>query len=77
MVTAKVHKKYLIVVPKDVREKLDIEVGDIIEFKVEDDKVILVPCLKGRAEDIVNSYGSVKFKHEIDKAVEKGYLKVS
>jgi len=73
MVMAKIHKKYLVVVPKDVRKKLSIEVGDIIEFKVEGDKVVLVPRLRGKAEAVVGSYGSVKFEGEIEKALEKGY----
>lgn len=46
MVTAKVHRKYLVVVPKELREKLDIKVGDIVEFRVENDKVVLVPRLR-------------------------------
>jgi len=76
MITAKVHKKYLVVVPKDVRKKLGVEVGDIIEFKIEDDRVILVPRLRGRTEEVLDSYGSVKFKGEIDKTMESGYRKI-
>ena len=41
----------MVVVPRDVRERLGVKVGDIIGFKVENDKVVLVPCLRGRAED--------------------------
>jgi len=73
---AKVHKKYLVVVPKDVRKKLGVEVGDIIEFKMEDDKVVLVPRLRGKAEAVLDSYGSVKFEGEIDRTMERGYRKI-
>jgi len=76
MVMAKVHKKYLVVVPKDVRKKLGIEVGDIVEFKIEDDKVILVPRLTGKVEEVLESYGSVKFEGEINRAMERGYRKI-
>ena len=38
---AKVYKKGIIVIPKEVREKLGIKEGDIIELVVDNDKITL------------------------------------
>lgn len=38
---AKVYKKGIIVIPKEVREKLGIKEGDVIELVIDNDKIIL------------------------------------
>jgi AbrB family looped-hinge helix DNA binding protein len=37
----KVHKKGIIVIPAEVRKKLNIKEGSVIELEVEGDKIIL------------------------------------
>ncbi|MEM2925133.1 MAG: AbrB/MazE/SpoVT family DNA-binding domain-containing protein [Methanocellales archaeon] len=34
MTKVKVHEKYMVVIPRDVREKLAIKVGDEVKFKL-------------------------------------------
>ena len=41
--TVRVGKKYTIVLPKDIRTKLNIRVGDLLSVKVEGGKIILEP----------------------------------
>jgi AbrB family looped-hinge helix DNA binding protein len=56
----KVHKKGIIVLPKIVREALNIEEGTLLELRVEDGKILLEPldlwervwrCCSGSAEE--------------------------
>jgi AbrB family looped-hinge helix DNA binding protein len=41
--TIRVGKKYTIVLPKDVRKRLNIKEGDLLSVRVEGDKIILEP----------------------------------
>ena len=43
MTTAKLGGRYQIVVPKDVREALQLKPGDRLEIKVENGKVVMIP----------------------------------
>jgi AbrB family looped-hinge helix DNA binding protein len=43
MTTAKLGGRYQIVVPKDVREALQLKPGDRLEVKVENGKVVMIP----------------------------------
>ena len=41
MILAKVSGKYLITIPKEVREALDIKPGDYIAFIIRDNEVVI------------------------------------
>ena len=41
--TVRVGKKYTIVLPKDIRSKLNIKEGDLLSVRVEGDRIILEP----------------------------------
>ena len=71
----KVHKKGIIVLPKIVREALNIKEGALLELKVEDGKILLEPldlwervweCCSGSAEEA---------EKELDKEEEKFWRK--
>ena len=53
MPVTKVTRNYQITIPKEIREKLGINVGDILTFDIEGSKIILrkeeleLPVLKG------------------------------
>jgi AbrB family looped-hinge helix DNA binding protein len=56
----KVHKKGIIVIPKIIREALNIEEGTLLELRVENGKILLEPldlwekvwkCCSGSAEE--------------------------
>ncbi len=41
--TVRVGKKFTIVIPKNVRSRLNIREGDVLSVKIEGDKIILEP----------------------------------
>jgi len=43
MITTKVSEKYRITLPPEARQKLHIDVGDLIEVKVKDTEIVLRP----------------------------------
>jgi AbrB family looped-hinge helix DNA binding protein len=71
----KVHRKGIIVLPKSIREALNIEEGTLLELKVENDRILLEPldlwgkvwkCCSGSAEEA---------ERELDKEEEKFWRK--
>ena len=56
----KVTRKYQITLPKEVREKLGIRIGDFLKVRIEDGKVVLEPMLPRRRnpiDDMLNLIG--------------------
>jgi len=41
MIIAKVSKKYLVTIPKEVREALDLKEGDYVAFIIRDKEVVM------------------------------------
>jgi len=72
MSKVKVHEKYLVVIPKEVREELSIKVGDEVEFAVEEGKAIMHPR-RGDVEAIRRTHGIVEWKGSIDEAIDRGF----
>jgi AbrB family looped-hinge helix DNA binding protein len=70
----KVHKKGIIVIPAEVRRRLNIKEGSVIELEVEGDKIILK-----RKLTLLDAYGidkemgdsAVKELEKLRKEVEK------
>lgn len=48
--TAKLSSKYQIVIPKKIRKKLNLNSGDELIMKVEDDKIVMRPKPKSYTE---------------------------
>jgi bifunctional DNA-binding transcriptional regulator/antitoxin component of YhaV-PrlF toxin-antitoxin module len=49
----KISKGYLTVVPKEIRRASDVRVGDILEWSVEDDAIVVRARRPRTVEDIV------------------------
>jgi bifunctional DNA-binding transcriptional regulator/antitoxin component of YhaV-PrlF toxin-antitoxin module len=68
MELSKVSKKYLTSVPARIRKALGLEVGDILAWKVENNKVIIeviknpAKALRGKYDDSSLTYESVEEK---------------
>jgi len=43
MSLVKVKEKYQVTIPSDIRDKLDLKVGDMLEVELENDQIILKP----------------------------------
>jgi len=71
----KVTRKYQITLPKEVREKLGIRIGDFLRIKVEGDRIILEPVVPRRKNPIDNMLSLVTKPINIDavKLVEESW----
>lgn len=72
----KVSKGYLTVVPKEVREASQILEGDLLEWSIEDDKIVVRPRRMRTADDITGliSRGgdAVKSKRRVQRGQSAG-----
>lgn len=68
---SKITSKYQTTVPKRIRDKLKLHVADNLEWKIEDDKVVVFPAGKEflKYHSIIK-VGSGKIKEDIEKARE-------
>lgn len=72
MTEVKVHDKYLVVIPRDVRETLGIRIGETVDFVVEQEKAVIYPK-RGDPDSVEKLHGIIKHKGAIDEGIEKGY----
>jgi AbrB family looped-hinge helix DNA binding protein len=72
MTEAKVHNKYLIVIPRTVREALGIKIGETVEFVIEKGRAVLYPH-RGSTESVRSLHGIIKHDGTIDDGIEEGY----
>ena len=71
----KVTQKYQITLPKEVREKLNIHIGDSLKVKVEGRKVILEPIVPRKKNPIDDMLSLINESINIDavKLVEESW----
>jgi AbrB family looped-hinge helix DNA binding protein len=72
MTEVKVHDKYLVVIPKDVRETLGLRIGEKVDFVVEKGKGVIYPK-RGSPASVKKLHGIIKHKGTIDEGIEEGY----
>ena len=72
MSEVKIHDKYLVVIPKDVRETLGLQIGEKIDFVVEKGKAVLYPK-RGKSASVRKLHGIIEHKGTIDEGIEEGY----
>jgi len=71
----KITRKYQITIPKEIREKFNLRIGDLIEIKVEGERIILKPIVKRKKDPIEELLNLVKEPLDIDvvKLVEESW----
>jgi AbrB family looped-hinge helix DNA binding protein len=84
MALVSVKNKYQVVIPRDVREAVGVEVGDLLEAKAEAGRITLTPKTvvdRGIAESLADfgvgrSYGPFKTDKELVKSLHRESAKV-
>lgn len=62
----KVTRKYQVTLPKEVRERLGIRIGDSLRVKVEDGKVVLEPVVPRRRNPINDMLNLISESIDVD-----------
>ena len=69
MKTVKLSKKYQIAIPKSIRNKIGLSVGDILIIDVSKDKINLIPKPKNYTEYTNNLHSEIWKNTNIDKYI--------
>jgi AbrB family looped-hinge helix DNA binding protein len=72
MTEVKIHNKYLVVIPKDVRDTLGLQIGETIDFVVEKGKAVLYPK-RGNVASVRKLHGIIEHEGTIDEGIDEGY----
>lgn len=72
MTEVKVHDKYLVVIPRDVRETLGLRIGETVDFVVEEEKAVIYPK-RGDPASVKKLHGIIRHKGTIDEGIDEGY----
>ena len=67
MMTAKISAKGQLVIPKEVREKFNIEPGTYFQIHIENDKIVLIPMKKGPLDSLYGKFAGEKILVELEK----------
>ncbi len=75
MPTVKITRKYQVTIPKEIREKLNLRVGDLLRVEVEGDKIILKPVIKPRENPVEEMLNLIRESLDVDavKLVEESW----
>ena len=75
MLTVKVTRKYQITIPKSIREKLGLRVGDILIVKTDGKRIILEPISERTKNPLEDMLNLIKARLNIDavKLVEESW----
>ncbi len=70
-----VSKKYQVVIPKDIREKLGIRAGDKVIIRMEGKRVVIEPVIKDKSNPVKHMLSLVNKSINIDavKLVEESW----
>ncbi len=62
----KITRKYQITIPKEIREKLKLRIGDKLVIKVEGDHIVIKPLIERKTDPIEEMLRLVKKPMNID-----------
>lgn len=72
----RIGKKYTIVIPKEIREKMGLREGQFSEIKIEKDKLVIIPKAFDPFEKLSELIGDVTYDQEAERKAEK-WLKIA
>ncbi|MDI6655160.1 MAG: AbrB/MazE/SpoVT family DNA-binding domain-containing protein [Candidatus Hydrothermarchaeota archaeon] len=70
----KISKGYQVVVPAEVREKFELEPGDMLLWEKKNDEVVVKPKKRARLEDIMGIISVKANAVELKKKAQRGEL---
>jgi AbrB family looped-hinge helix DNA binding protein len=72
--TVKIKKKFNITIPKKVRKKLELNVGQLVQVNLEGSKIVLKPISidpSARLEELIGSVKAEQIKQQAEKILLK------
>ena len=75
MPIVKIMPNFQVVIPKDVSEKLNLRVGDLLRVEIEDDKIVLIPMVRRKGDPVKELLSLIREPLDIDavRLIEKSW----
>ena len=75
-VRSRIGKRFSVIIPKEIREKLGLKEGDLISIKKIENKIIITPEKISPFEKLANILGDIQYDEKIEEDVENFLLKL-
>ncbi|MHA1265864.1 MAG: AbrB/MazE/SpoVT family DNA-binding domain-containing protein [Candidatus Helarchaeota archaeon] len=70
-VKIRIGKRFSVIIPKEIREKLGLKEGDLITIKKSENKIIITPEKISPFKKLANLVGDIRYNDETKKEAEK------
>lgn len=70
-VKTRIGKRFSVIIPKDIREKLGLKEGDLITIRKTENKIIITPERISPFKKLANLLGDIRYNDETEKEAEK------
>ena len=74
-VKTRIGKRFSLIIPKDIREKIGLKEGDLVTIRKEKNLIIIIPEKVSPFKKLSNLIGDIKYDEKAEKDVEKFLLK--
>jgi len=75
-VKSKIGKRFSVIIPKEIREKLGLKEGDIIVIKKKESDIVISPEKISPFKKLANLLGTIPYNEKVEEATEKFLVKL-
>ena len=70
-VKTRIGKRFSLIIPKDIREKIGLKEGDLVTIRKEKNVIIIIPEKVSPFKKLSNLIGDIKYDEKAEEDVEK------
>ena len=70
-VKTRIGKRFSLIIPKDIREKIGLKEGDLVTIRKEKNLIIIIPEKISPFKKLSNLIGDIKYDEKAEEDVEK------
>ena len=70
-VKTRIGKRFSLIIPKDIREKIGLKEGDLVTIRKEKNLIIIIPEKVSPFKKLSNLIGDIKYDEKAEEDVEK------
>jgi AbrB family looped-hinge helix DNA binding protein len=75
-VKSKIGKRFSVIIPKEIREKLGLKEGDVIIIKKKESEIVITPEKISPFKKLANLLGTIPYDEKVEEDTEKFLYKL-